>query len=482
MTDEDVLDSGRAGGMAIRGGLLRTGSYVAALLLSLISVPFMTRHLGVADYGQFVTVSAIVFIIGGITEAGLTNLGTREYSVLAAAERDAFLRNLTGLRFVLTATGVVAATGILFLTGAEGVLVVGTLIAGAGLLVSLVQQTYAIPLSARLRLGWVSGLELLKQALLAASILALVAAGAGLVPFFATTIASGVGVLAVTLIVIRHEAPLLPAADLASWRRILREVLPYAAAAAVGLVYFRLAVILMSYVASDYQTGIYSTAFRVVEAVGVVPWLVVSAGFPILARAARDDPERLRYALQRLFEVSLIVGGGFALALALTAEFAIEVIGGLPEFEDAVPVLRVLAAALVTAFLVATWSLALLSLRRHRELLVANALAATVAAVGTVVLASQFGAMGAAVATLTAEAVLAAAYLIALRRSHRHLTPRSGVVPKVLLAGGVGVAAALIPAHPLIQGLAGTFAFAVVLFSLGAVPHELLNALRGRDP
>ncbi len=54
------------------------------LLLSLVSVPFMTRHLGVVDYGHYVTVSSIIFIIGGLTEAGLTNLGTREYSVLEA--------------------------------------------------------------------------------------------------------------------------------------------------------------------------------------------------------------------------------------------------------------------------------------------------------------------------------------------------------------------------------------------------------------
>jgi hypothetical protein len=32
---EDVLDSSRAGGMAIRGGVLRTLSYVGAMLLSL---------------------------------------------------------------------------------------------------------------------------------------------------------------------------------------------------------------------------------------------------------------------------------------------------------------------------------------------------------------------------------------------------------------------------------------------------------------
>jgi O-antigen/teichoic acid export membrane protein len=480
--ERDILDSERAGGLAIRGGVLRTLAYFIGMLMSLVSVPFMTRHLGVANYGRFVTVSSIIFIIGGVTEAGLTNLGTREFAVLKGAQREHFLRNLAGLRFALTAVGVVAATLITAVTGAEEVVVEGTLIAGTGLLLTLTQQTYAIPLSAELRLGWVAGLELAKQAVLSAGILVLVALGAGLLPFFATSVLSGFVVLGMTLVLAGRHTALRPLAQTQMWRRVMRDVLPYALAAAVGLIYFRLAVILMSYVASDYQTGIYSTAFRIVEVVGVIPWLVVSSAFPILARAARDDEERLNYALQRLFEVSAVVGAGIALVLALGASFAVDVIGGLPEFEDSVPVLRLLALAIVTSFLVATWSFALLSLHAHRELLVCNALAAAVAAGGTVALAPSAGAMGAAAATLAAEAVLAVAYLFALRRRRAALTPELGVIWRVLVAGLVGGAAALIPVPAFLQSAIGGILFAAAVVLLRALPPELLNALRGRDP
>jgi O-antigen/teichoic acid export membrane protein len=468
--------------MAIRGGALRVLGHGGSLVLSLISVPFMTRQLGVVDYGHYVTVSSIIFIIGGLTEAGLTNLGTRDYSVLAGEEREHFLRNLTGLRFALTGAGVALAALLTWVTGAETIVVEGTLIVGVGFMLTLSAQTYAIPLAARLRLGALTGLDVVNQGLLAATILALVAAGAGLLPFFFASVVSGLGVLIATLLVVRGEVSLRPAAARGIWRRIMADVLPYAVAAAVGLVYFRLAVILMSYVSSDYQTGIYSTAFRVVEAVGVTPWVLVSAGFPILARAARDDEARLRYALQRLFEVSTIVGVMIALAIALGAKFAIQVVGGLPEFEDAVPVLRVLGIALITSFLVATWSFALLSIRAHRELLVCNAVAALVALVGTLALAPQLDAMGAAVATLAAEAVLAVGYLIALRRRNAALTPELAILPKIVVAAGVGACAALLHAHPIVEAVAGVTGFLLVLFALRAIPPELVNALRRRDP
>src|SRR5213078_3589985 len=66
-----ALADGSAGGKAIRGSALRVGSFVAQLGLSLAAVPLMVRHLGPDDYGRYVTVSSIVFIIAGFTEAGL---------------------------------------------------------------------------------------------------------------------------------------------------------------------------------------------------------------------------------------------------------------------------------------------------------------------------------------------------------------------------------------------------------------------------
>lgn len=476
-TEEDVLDSGRAGGMAIRGGALRTVGYFAAMLMSLASVPFMVRHLGDADYGQFVTVSSIIFIIGGFTEAGLTNLGTREYSVLDGEERDVFLRDLVGLRLALTLFGVLVATLFALVTGKPHVVVLGTLLMGIGMLLTLTQQTYAVSLSAQLRLGWVTALEFIKQATISVTTILLVVAGASLLPFFLASVFGGIAILACTLLVLRREAGILPRFHVASWRRMLAEVLPYALAAAVGLIYFRLAIILMSYITSEDETGIYGAAYRVVETVGVIPWLVVSSGFPILARAARDDAQRLRFALQKLFDVSVLMGAWVSLSTAVGAPFAIAVVAG-SDFTGSVPVLRLQALSLVTAFLVATWSFALLSLRAYRQLLIANALAAVTAAVLTLVLVPPLGAEGAALATFGAEAALAAGYLTMLARIDRDHVPSLGVVPRLLPGAAAAILiAVLVPVHPVVLVVLGTIVYFASAFALRAVPPELLDAV-----
>src|SRR4051794_7789904 len=76
----DILDTAEAGPRAVRGSAFRSGAYAVSLGLSLVSVPFMIRHLGAVDYGYFVTVSSIVFIIGGVSEAGGPHFGNPEGS------------------------------------------------------------------------------------------------------------------------------------------------------------------------------------------------------------------------------------------------------------------------------------------------------------------------------------------------------------------------------------------------------------------
>ena len=475
---EDVLDSGEAGGRAIRGGALFTGTYVIGLLLSIASVPFMIRHLGVVDYGYYVAVSAIVFIIGGFTEAGLTNLGIREYSQLRPGEREPFLRNLIGLRLVLTTFGVVVATVLTAVTGSPGIVVGGVAITGFGLLVQLTQQTYTVPLNAQLRMGWISILGVIRQATLSGLFILLVVVNAGLSAVCWANVAMGVVLVTVTLVVLRGTAPLVPSFHVRSWKRILVETLPIALAAAVGLIYFRIAVVLMSYVSTDTETGIFSAAFRIVEVVGVLPWMLVSAGFPILARAARDDEARLGYALQKMFEVANVLGAFIAMGLAIAAPFAIEVVAG-PGFGESVSVLRLQSCGLLTSFLMVTWTYALVSLRLYRPLLLANALAAFVAIVATLLLAPPLGAEGAAIATVAAEAALAAGALWGLRSARPALTPSLAVVPKVVvcLAAGVGVSA-LLPVGSLVQSFAAGAVYAALAFALRAVPPEAIAALR----
>ena len=251
---------------------------------------------------------SVIAVAIGLSDVGLPNIGVREYSVREGAERDRLLRNLLGLRLVVTGVGTLVA--IAFApsptTAGDGP---GNALAGLALLLTTVQQTLAVPLSAELRLGWLSTLDMLRQrASWSRSSSWCSPARTARVPRRAGSDRARRSRR--DRLLVRHLVSLRPAFAFGEWWRLRRVVFPYAAANAVGVLYGSLAIILLSLVATTEETGYFGAAFRVFLVLAGIPTLLVTSAFPILARAARDDHERLAYALQRLWDISLIVGAG----------------------------------------------------------------------------------------------------------------------------------------------------------------------------
>jgi O-antigen/teichoic acid export membrane protein len=234
-------------------------------------------------------------------------------------------------------------------------------------------------------------------------------------------------------------------------------------------------------VASQQETGYFGAAFRVFSVLSAIPGLLVTSAFPILARAARDDRERLRYALQRLWDTGLLLGAGAAALTVVGAPVAIKVVAG-PDYEPSVSVLQIQAGALFASFFIAIWGYALLSLAAYRSLLVANALALVLAGGLALALAPEYGADGAAVATLVGEVGLAFALGLQLMWSRKDLRVDLEILPRVFIAAALALAVLLIPGLPDALDLvlaASVYLVAAVL--LRAVPDEVWAALRHRE-
>jgi len=444
------------------------------------SAALLFRHLGVADTGRYVTALSIVAVVGGLSDLGLTAIGVRELSIREGAARDRLAANLLGLRLVITVAGLAVAVGFTALAGYGSVLVLGVVLAGAGLLTQSVQVTLAVSLMSALRLGWVTVADVLRQVLQAAIIVALVAAGAGLLPFLAAAVPAAGAALMMTLVLVRGSVPLLPAFARQEWRGLMRSVLPYSAAVAAASLYFRVAIILVSLMTTARELGYFGASFRIIEVLMVIPGLLLGAAFPIFARAAHNDHERLSYAVGRVFEVSLIVGAWFALCIALGAPLGLDIIGGA-RFAPAAQILAIQGVALGGTFVGAVWANALLSLGRHRDILVLNTGALLLGAPLVAALVVLDGARGAAIATAAVEVLLPLCGGWLLRHRHPEVFPSLSVVPRVALAAAVAVLPWLVPGLGSLPRVVLASGIYVILLSVqGAVPVELHDELRRR--
>ena len=475
-----MLDSTEAGGRIIRGGALRVGTYVLMMALSVLAAALLTRHLGVVRFGQYTTVISLVAVVATVTDAGMSVIGVREFSVRDGAQRDELMRDLLGLRMTLTAVGVLLVGGFALAAGYGTALLVGAVLASLGTIALVAQHTHTIPISAELRLGTLSALELARQVLTVGAIVVLVVLGAGVLLLLAVVLAVNLVLIPPTAALARHKISLRLAVRPRQWLTLLRLTVSFSLASAVGTLYMFTTQIITSLVAGSHQSGLFAASFRIFIVITVVPGTLAGGALPLLARAARDDRVRLAYVMQRIFDASLILGVGAAVGMLGGAQFVIHIVAG-PKYAASAEVLQIQGIALIATFVLAGWGYALLAMERYREVLLANLIAFLVSCAATLSLAGTHGAVGAAVATVCGETVLAVGSLVVLVRGHRELRPRLGIVLKVTLAAVPAVVLALLPGVPsLVRALLALLAYGLVIVLTRAVPEEAIELLPAR--
>ncbi len=475
----DLLDTPQAGPAVIRGGTIRTLGYVAGILMSAAATPLMIRHLGVVDFGRYVTVISIITIVAALTDVGLTNIGVREYTLRPVGERQRLMGNLLGMRLALTVVGAAAAIGFAALAGYPHVVVLGTVLASVGLILQVAQTTYQVPLSSELELSRITLLEFTRQLITVLFIVALVVVGARLLPFYLITVVAGVIVLAMNMAMVARRTTLVPTLEWPEWTRLVRDAPAYAVASAIGFIYFRIEVVLVSLISSSRQIGFFSASFRIVEIISGIPLLASLSVFPLMAKAAHEDRDRFRYMLDRMFQAYAIAGIAVAVAFVLGAPVGIHVLAG-GGFGPSIPVLRIMGASLAATFLVSNWGFALLAVRRHTALMLAN-LGALALAIGlTVALAPAHGALGAAIALAVTECALAGTYALLLYGPGSDLRVSFTKVPVMLGAAGVGIGAGFASGLPsALATILGLILYAAILLVTKSIPEEAIDAFRG---
>lgn len=473
---QDYLSMAGTGQTALRGGALRLGGYLVGILATTVSSAMLFRHLGVIVTGQYVTALSLVAIVSAFSDLGLTAVGVREISRLDETDRWGLARDLLGLKLTLTTIGGLVVTCIAWFAYST-TLATGVALSVVGLAFSATQDNYAIALVVELRFGWIAALDLARNLLTALATMTLVLIGARLVPFLGISIPVCLLVMVATAVMVMKGRPLSPSFNLHRWKHFASSMLPYSAAVAASLLYYRVSILLVSAISSGAQLGYFSMSYRVIDVLTVIPNLLVSSAFPILARSAQDDHARFDYAARKVFEIALLVGAWIAVSIAVAAPLAIDIIGG-SSFRPAAQVLAFQGIGLGAMFVNVACGYGLLSLGLYRTILAINSSSLLLNIVIVSILTSLDGARGAAIGTGITEIVVALVQAWAFTRSGHSLRPSLSVLPRVLLAGAIAILPLFFGGVPTVARLVlSTVAFIVVATVTRAIPDEVLNLL-----
>jgi O-antigen/teichoic acid export membrane protein len=215
------------GRRVVHGSVLRLAAFGVANVLAALGAVLVLRYLGVERFGRYGTVLALLTIVQGISDAGLSVTAVRELALLEDGDdRRRLLAHVLGARVVLTGLGVLAAVAFAAVAGYRTELVIGTAVGGVGILLASVQAAMVLPLAVELRNGAIAINEVVRQTVLVSGFAVLVVVEAPLVAFFAVQIAVGAALLAVAPVLVGRHWLVRPRWTAGELRALARTALP----------------------------------------------------------------------------------------------------------------------------------------------------------------------------------------------------------------------------------------------------------------
>ncbi len=262
-------------------------------------------------------------------------------------------------------------------------------------------------------------------------------------------------------------------------RGILRTGIPFLAYGVLGVIYYRIDTILLSFMASTATVGWYGASYRIFDTLVFLPSLVISAiMYPIFSKLSILSKSELRIAVEKSLNFLLFCGIPITSGLIVAAPDIIGFLYHRPEFVHAVPALQALAPGLLFLYINSVLSSTLISIKHEKKIMIMAAIALVFNLGLNLILIPRYQHVGAAVVTSLTELLLMG---LAIMFTPRSLFPlgsiRVGV--KALIASLV---MALIIWSMRGSGLVIMLPVAIAVYFttaslLGTIPRDDLKAL-----
>jgi len=222
---------------------------------------------------------------------------------------------------------------------------------------------------------------------------------------FAYTVAALFGVALSLLFLRRVLGGVALRIEAARWRSLAAEAWPFWASGMLWLAYYRIDIVLLSYMSSDRQVGLYNMAYNGFQVLTMPATVLVLAIFPSLSYLQEQDRRRFDRLRRRLRQGMMAAAVAVGALSALVAGPLIRIVLG-PEYADSTLLFRVLAAALAFVYPNYLLMYSLLAADRRRAVIVATSIGAAANVLLNLALIPRMDALGASVATLATESLM----------------------------------------------------------------------------
>lgn len=452
-------------------------------LLDFAFAIYMLRIIGLENAGKYAFAVVLIGYFVVLTDFGLTTLTTREVAK-SKEQANRYLSNTTVLRLVITMVSTPVFAGILGLyawrfgltpdTGWTGVLLL------AGLFPSGVASALSSVFSAHERMEVTAAVALTSNVLKLVLGVGVLVAGFGIVGlgFVSLTVNAATAIIFYWLFRRTFFKPALEV-DLRFQWRMIRTSYPLMINIFLSSIFFKIDVMLLKPMQGDVATGLYTTAYKFIDGLVVIPSLFTLAVFPILARYADSGGGALLRAYTLSLRALLLLAMPITVGIALLADRIIVLFFG-PAFAEAGDALTILVWFLPFSFVNSLTQYVLIAVNQQGFLTRAFIIGAVFNIMANLALIPRFGYSGAAFTTVVSEIVLMLPFMYAV---WRHV----GIVPFVRISWRPALASGLMgvvvwwlrPLNMAAPVMAGGLVYVGALLALKTFNQEDKALLRG---
>jgi O-antigen/teichoic acid export membrane protein len=415
---------------------------VYALVTTGVLSIYAIRTFSVEAYGRYATAFALIMIFGLISEMGISTVALREMSMRRGDERSIAGVTLWA-ELVTSALAIAIMFPVALLLGySHEILVILALGAGVILFQGLLAAVEAC-FQARRLLVYPALFWSVQATVTAAVGFATVASGAGppglaiaMTAGFAAATPAAFGLLRVRL----GLRPDLTHARRRAWP-FVRMALPIAATGGMSIVYDRVDVLMLSTLDGSRAVAIYNVPLTILQYSMIIPAIVATAFFPLLAETLKTSPSLARDSFGLLARIFLLISVPLAIVLTVGGDAVLTTIFG-DRYSDSTGPLAILAWSIVLGFFnYLLWYSLLAAYREGSKLLIMGVgLALNVAL--NAFLIPAYGPTGAAI-SLIASDLLVVLWQGVLVRRHLFGITLPSLLAKPLVAGAAAIAVAL---------------------------------------
>jgi O-antigen/teichoic acid export membrane protein len=412
--------------------LVSSISKVLSTALALVSIGFITRYLGKEGFGDYATVLAFLAFFSAISDLGLYQFSTREIS-RPGANIEKIMGNAFAMRVVSSLViFLFSFVLIIFLPYSQEVKY-GVVIIAASFIFSSGYQILNGVFQKNLAMDKVAISELLGKIVQ----LAVVILAVKLKLDFSWIIASLLFNMLVSFVLVyfwsKKYLKLSFHFEIAYWKKFLSESYPIGIMAIVVFVYFKVDTILLSFIKSNTEVGIYNVAYKVLENISFFPAMIMGLIFPIISQHIFSDKKSFLTISNKTFKVFLLLVVPLLVGTLFLASDLIYLIGGTG-FSESIVVLQILVFALVAIFFGSFFNAILIAGNLQKKLVFILSAAAIFNVLANLIFIPSFSYLASATISVITEifVAVAAGYLVFKKLNY---LPRAEKIGKIFLSG-----------------------------------------------